>query len=82
MKIHSEYPKELYVPIEGSSYHLGRLTVNWSHDGITVDIDIVLKESRKIWSSVKRIYKQEDEQEAIDNSMQILSEYLRDQSVK
>lgn len=70
------------MPIEGSSYHLGRLTVNTAHDGIVVEIDIVLKESRKIWSTVKRIYGQTDEQDAIDNSMQILGEYLRGQSVK
>lgn len=81
MKVHDTYPKELFVPIKGLPYHLGRLTVNSAHDGIAVEIDIVFKESRKIWANVERIYRQYDEQEAIDNSMQILSEFLRNKSV-
>ena len=82
MKSHSDYPKELFVPIEGSPYHLGRLTVNKMHDGVYVEIDVVFKESRKIWSNVDRLYRQLDEQDALDNAMQSLSNYLRLKSVK
>lgn len=81
MKKHSEYPKELLVPIEGQVYHLGRLTVNWSDSGFMVDIDIVSKETRKIFRSVKRLYNIEDEQEAQDQAMYILSNFLRNGSI-
>jgi len=46
-----------------------------------VDIDIVSRESRKIFKSVKRLYGLEDEQEAQDQAMFILSSFLRNGSI-
>jgi len=71
------YPSEHFVPIEGQEFLLGRLTLNKAHDGLTMEIDIVQKDSRKIWRSVDRLYRLQEDDEAIYLGVQRLSDYLK-----
>lgn len=72
----TEYPVEHFVPLEGDEYLLGRLTLNKAHDGLTMEIDIVQKEGRKIFCSVDRLYRISDDDEALHLGIQKLSEFL------
>lgn len=73
----STYPSEHFVPIEGQEFLLGRLTLNKAHDGLTMEIDIVQKDTRKIWRSVDRLYRLQEDDEAIYLGVQRLSDYLK-----
>ncbi len=75
-----EYPCEHIVPLAGNEYLLGRLTLNFAHDGLSVEIDIIQKESRKIFRNVARLYKIEDHDEALYLGVQKLSEFLNGQN--
>lgn len=72
-----EFPREVLVPLESHPHLLGRLTMNLVHDGVTVEIEIVQKEGRKIWAMVDRIYRIDSDHEAMDLAVQRLSDYLR-----
>lgn len=75
------YPKEYFVEIENEPYRKGRVTLNKYNDGYAVEVDIVQKEGMKIWHHVKRVYHLEDEQEALDHGVWLLSQFLRGQNV-
>ncbi len=76
-----EFPHDFFVPLEGDPYHLGRLTLNQMGEQdnplYNVEIDIVTKESKKIYHHVAILYDFSDIHEAIDRSMQKLSEFLK-----
>lgn len=72
----SEYPIEKYIPLNGHDHLLGRLVINKVHDGLNVEVDIVLEEGRKIWVSVARLYKILDFDEAVYLGVQALSDYF------
>lgn len=74
-----QFPIEHYVPLEGNENLLGRLILNKAHDGMTMEIDIVLKEGRKIFCAVDRLYRLEDEDEAVHLGVQKLAEFLNKQ---
>ena len=76
MQVPVEYPHELFIPFSSNDYLLGRLTVNLICDKFQVDIDIVLKESKKIYRHVDRIYQKDDYAEAVDSAMQNLAHFL------
>jgi hypothetical protein len=80
----SEYPVEHFVPLEGegNEYLLGRLTLNKAHDGLSMEIDIVQKEGRKIYYSVDRLYRIDSDDEAIDLGVQKLADFLKGLSQK
>ena len=71
-----EFPREILVPLESHPHLLGRLTLNLVHDGVTVEVEIVQKEGRKIWAMVDRIYGIDSDHEAMDLAVQKLSDYL------
>ena len=77
-----EFPMEHFVPLDGDEYRLGRLTLNKAHDGLSVEIDIVQKEGRKIFCSVDRLYNLSDADEALHLGIQKLSEFLIKQTSK
>lgn len=72
-----EYPQEHFVPLEGEPYLIGRLTLNKVHNGLSVEIDIVIKEGLKIFKSVDRLYGIDGDHEALDLGVQRLSEFLK-----
>ena len=75
MKI-SEFPAEFFIKLEGQDFLLGRLSVNKMNDSFWVEIDIVQKESKKIWAHVGNLYGVNELDEAIDRSVQTLSDYV------
>lgn len=65
------------MPLESHPHLLGRLSLNLVQDGISVEIEIVQKEGRKIWAMVDRLYGIESDIEAMDLAVQKLADYLR-----
>ena len=72
-----EYPQDFFVNIENDDYRMGRITLNLHGQTFTVEIDIVQKESRKIWHHVDTLYKIEDRDHALQEAVQRLSQFLQ-----
>jgi len=71
-----QFPREVLIPLESHPHLLGRLTLNLVHDGVSVEIEIVQNEGRKIWAIVDRLYGIDSDDEAMDLAVQRLSDYL------
>ncbi len=71
-----QFPREVLIPLESHPHLLGRVTLNLVQDGVSVEIEIVQKEGRKIWAIVDRLYRIESDDEAMDLAVQRLSDYL------
>lgn len=56
---------------------LGRLSVNKMNQSYWVEIDIVQKESKKIFAHVGNLYGISELDEAVDRSVQTLSDFLK-----
>jgi len=72
-----EFPAEFFVKLEGNEFLLGRLSVNKMNSSYWVEIDIVQKESKKIFAHVGNVYNVSELDEAVDRSVQTLSDYLK-----
>jgi hypothetical protein len=82
MKI-KEFPAEFFIKLDGQDFLLGRLSVNKMNQSFWVEIDIVQKESKKIFAHVGNLYGISELDEALDLSVQSLSNYVsRNQSQK
>lgn len=73
----TEFPSEFFVKLDGQEFLLGRLSINKMNSSFWVEIDIVQKESKKIWAHVDNIYGVAELDEAVVRSVQRLSEYLK-----
>jgi len=71
-----QFPREVLIPLESHPHLLGRVTLNLVHDGVSVEIEIVQNEGRKIWAIVDRLYGIDSDDEAMDLAVQCLSDYL------
>lgn len=76
MKI-SEFPAEFFIKLEGQDFLLGRFAINKMNQSFWVEIDIVQKESKKIWAHVGNLYGISELDEAIDRSVQTLADYVQ-----
>lgn len=76
MKI-TEFPAEFFIKLEGQEFLLGRLSINKMNQSFWVEIDIVQKESKKIWAHVGNLYGVSELDEAVDRSVQTLSDYIQ-----
>jgi len=72
-----EYPQDFFVNIDNEESRLGRITLNLHGEAFTVEIDIVQKESRKIWHHVDTLYKVDSRDDALQMGVQRLSQFLR-----
>lgn len=79
MNSKTEYPQDFFVNIDNDQHRLGRITLNLHSDGFVVEINIVQKESRKIWHHVDTIYKLEHADDALQIAIQRLSQFLTGQ---
>lgn len=52
----SEYPKEHYIELENNPYLMGRISINQVKDDFIAEVDIVHKESHKIYQHVDILY--------------------------
>lgn len=72
-----EFPAEFFIRLEGQEFLLGRLSINKMNQSYWVEIDIVQKESKKIWAHIGNHYGISELDEAIDISVQSLSDYFK-----
>lgn len=73
----NEFPAEFFVKLEGQEFLLGRLSINKMNAMFWVEIDIVQKESKKIFAHVGNLYNVSDLDEAVSSSVQMLSKYVK-----
>ena len=71
-----EYPLEKYIELDNNPYLLGRITVNQVKDAFHAEVDIIHRESHKIFSHVDIVYGQPSLEEAIITAVQRLRQYL------
>lgn len=71
-----DYPKDFYVCLDGEDFLDGRLIVNSTKKGFSVEITLVQKESRKIQKHIGTLYCLENEREAIDRGVQQLARFI------
>lgn len=72
----TEFPAEYFIKLEGQDFLLGRFSINKMNQSYWVEIDIVQKESKKIWAHVGNLYGVSELDEAVDRSVQTLSDYI------
>jgi hypothetical protein len=71
-----EFPAEYFIKLADQDFLLGRLTINKMTGSFWVEVDIVQKESKKIWAHVGNLYGIKELDEAVDLSVQSLSNFL------
>jgi hypothetical protein len=72
-----EFPKEIFLKLDGQEFLEGRLTINQLKNSYWVEVDLVQIESRKIWVHVGDLHNIPSEDEATYRSVQMLSDYLK-----
>jgi hypothetical protein len=72
----SDYPVEKYIDLENNPYLLGRITVHQVKDDYHAEVDIIHKESHKIFKHVDIIYRQYSAEEALITGVQRLRKFL------
>ena len=75
-----EFPAEFFIVLDGQDFLLGRLSINKMNTSFWVEIDIVQKESKKIFAHVGNLYNVSDIDEALTSSVQMLSGYVNKKS--
>jgi hypothetical protein len=73
----TEFPAEYFIKLEGQDFLLGRLSINKMNSSYWVEVDIVQKESKKIFAHVGNLYNTADLDEAVTRSVQMLSNYVK-----
>ena len=81
MIIDEEYPQDYFVELENEDFRVGRLSLNKMQESYVMEIDIVQKESMKIWQHVDILFNLPEKDEAIDAGVQRLSNFLKPGSI-
>ena len=72
----SDFPQEKYIDLENNPYLLGRVTVHHVKEEFHVEVDIIHKESHKIFKHVDIVYHQLSAEEAVIIGVQRLRLFL------
>ncbi|WP_408095486.1 hypothetical protein ACJVC5_10625 [Peredibacter sp. HCB2-198] len=72
----SDYPQEKYIELENNPYLLGRITLHQVKEQFHAEVDIINKESHKIFKHVDIIYHQLSAEEALIVGVQRLRKFL------
>lgn len=72
----AEFPQEKYIDLENNPYLLGRITVHHVKEDYHAEVDIIHRESHKIFKHVDIIYRQYSAEEAIITGVQRLRQFL------
>lgn len=75
----TEFPAEYFIKLDGQDFLLGRLSINKMNNGFWVEMDIVQKESKKIFAHVGNLYNIADLDEAVNRSVEMLAKYVKPQ---
>ena len=70
------FPQEKYIDLENNPYLLGRVTVYHVKDDYHAEVDIIHKESHKIFKHVDIVYNQYSSEEALIVGVQRLRQFL------
>lgn len=70
------YPVEKYIDLENNPYLLGRIIVNQMNQDFLAEVDIIHRESHKIFKHVDTLYRQPSGEEALISGIQKLRHYL------
>jgi hypothetical protein len=71
------YPKEHLIELKGNPHHVGRITISKMKTEFAADIDIILKESHKIFHHVDALFHYDEEVEVLNSAIQRLSEFVQ-----
>lgn len=74
----TSYPVEKYIELENNPYLLGRIIVTQVKDSYHAEIDIVHKESHKIFKHIAILYNQSSGEEALITGVQRMRQFLED----
>lgn len=72
----NSYPVEKYIELENNPYLLGRISINQVKENFNAEIDIIHKESHKIFKHVDIVYNQPSAEEALIVGVQRLRQFL------
>ncbi|MCM2349750.1 MAG: hypothetical protein NDI69_07000 [Bacteriovoracaceae bacterium] len=72
----NEFPIEKYIDLENNPYLLGRICVNQVKESYHAEIDIIHRESHKIFKHVDIVYNQYSAEEALIVGVQRLRQFL------
>lgn len=76
MRVMTEFPVEKYIELENNPYLLGRISINQIKEAFNAEIDIIHRESHKIFKHVDIIYNQYSAEEALITGVQRLRDFL------
>lgn len=74
----NDYPQEKYIELENNPYLLGRITLHQVKDDFHAEVDIIHKESHKIFRHVDIVYRQYSAEEALIVGVQRLRKFLEE----
>jgi hypothetical protein len=72
----NDFPLEKYIDLENNPYLLGRVTIHQVKDLFHAEVDIIHRESHKIFKHVGIIYHQHSSEEALITGVQRLRLFL------
>lgn len=72
------HPIEKYVDLENNPYLIARITVNQIKEDFILDVDIIYRESHKIFKHIDSIFNIQSSEEAIILGVQRLRKFLDD----
>lgn len=76
MRAMTEFPVEKYIELENNPYLLGRISINQVKENFHAEVDIIHKESHKIFKHVDIVYNQYSAEEALIVGVQRLKQFL------
>lgn len=71
-----DFPQEKYIDLENNPYLLGRITIHHVREDYHAEVDIIHKESHKIFKHVDIIYGQLTPEEALITGVQRMRQFL------
>lgn len=72
----NEFPQEKYIDLENNPYLMGRVTIHHVKDEYHAEVDIIHRESHKIFKHVDIVYHQYSAEEALITGVQRLRLFL------
>lgn len=71
-----EFPQEKYIDLENNPYLMGRITIHHVKNDFHAEVDIINRESHKIFKHVDIVYGEITAEEALIVGVQRLRRYL------
>ncbi len=72
----NDFPIEKYIDLENNPYLMGRITIHHVKEEFHAEVDIIHRESHKIFKHVDIIYRQYTSEEALIVGVQRLRQFL------